>query len=151
MKRVLLIIALIALLLIALPVLAQEVTPEPPLTPGLDAVPVTPSGWIAVFTFFGGSVAVSGIVSLLKLIPGNTLSATTLKEWVAVVVTLVYMIAVLTGQHMLFEQGADLFNQLLPFVAGLIGVFQGSSALHDVSAAYNVPLLGNKRTYTQRE
>lgn len=151
MKRVLLIIALIALLLIALPVLAQEVTPEPPLTPGLDAVPTAPSGWIAVFTFFGGSVAVSGIVSLLKLIPGNTMSANTLKEWVAVGVTVVYMIAVFTGRSVLFEQGADLFNQVLPFISGLIGVFQGSSFVHDASSAVGLPVLGYKRTYAQQE
>ena len=101
--------------------LAQD-TP-PPLTPGLDAVPTTPSGLISVFTFFGGSVVVTGLVGLLKLIPGNTLNANTLKEWVALAVTAVYLAFVFSGHADLFGQGADIFEKILPFVTGLIGVF----------------------------
>ena len=131
--------------------LAQD-TP-PPLTPGLDTIPTTPSGVIALFTFFGGSVIVAGVVSLLKFIPGNNLDANTLKEWVAVAVTVVYMAFIFAGQSGLFERGADLFTQILPFVTGLMGVFQGSSTAHNIASSFGLPLLGYKRTpsYPLRE
>ncbi len=127
-------------------VMAQET----PLTPGLDAVPTTPSALIAVFTFFAGSVVVSGVVSLLKLIPGNNLNADTLKEWVALAVTAVYLAFVFSGHQDLFGQGADIFDKALPFISGLLGVFQGSSAAHSFSASVGLPLFGYQRT-PQRE
>lgn len=152
MKHVVMVVALLALLMIGAGVLlAQDATP-PPLTPGLDTVPTTPSGVIAVFTFFGGSVLVAGIVGLLKLIPGNTLDANTLKEWVAVGISALYLVLVFTDNSGLFERGADLFTKLLPFITGLIGVFQGSSAAHDVASTFGLPVVGYKRTpYSRRE
>lgn len=142
-------LVIVALLMAASVALAQE---TPPLTPGLDGVPTTPSGLIAVFTFFTGSVVVTGLVGLLKLIPGNTLDANTLKEWVALAVTAVYLAFVFSGHADLFGQGADIFDKILPFITGLIGVFQGSSAAHSFAASAGLPLLGYKRTpYPQRE
>lgn len=143
---------LVGLLLVGAGLALAQDTP-PPLTPGLDTIPTTPSGVIALFTFFGGSLVVTGVVGLLKLIPGNNLDANTLKEWVAVIVTVVYMAFVFTGNSGLFEQGADIFTKILPFITGLIGVFQGSSTTHNVASSVGLPLLGYKRTptYPRRE
>jgi hypothetical protein len=133
------------LLLLTSVAMAQDVTP-----PGLDTQPITPTWLITAFTFFVGTGLVAGVVQLLKYIPGNTIDAGVLKEWVAGVVSLIFMGFVLSGHTDLFGSGADMITRLLPFISGFLGVFGGSSVTHNVAASIGVPLLGYKRT-PQRE
>ena len=146
MKRLNLFILLVMLACLLAPLAVHAQDAAQPLTPGLSSIPTTPSGVIAVITFFGGSIVVSGLVGLLKLIPGNEIDAGTLKEWVALAVAVVYLAFVFSGHEDLFGQAATYFDKALPFILGLVGVFKGSQVSHQLATALGVPLFGTKRT-----
>lgn len=151
---VLLIIGIIALITVlaflSLPrVGAQDATATPPITsPNGDSLPATPespSGAIAAYTFFLGSGLVTLLVALEKKFVPESVSAETLKQWTAVVVTALFLVLVYSGNVSWFSKGADVLSNILPYVTGFVGVLFGSSAFHQLSVKTGIPLLGFKR------
>src|SRR5574337_45363 len=116
-------------------VLAQDITVPPPAT-------LTPTGIIVAFNFFVGTALVTALVGLEKMFLPATISANTLKEWTAVIISALYFALVLSGHMDWFTSGSTLLEKLIPSVVGIIGLFQGSSWFHQVSERVNLPVVG---------
>lgn len=146
-------LVILAMLLLAgfafllMPVHAQDATPAPisPPIETLPEIPTSPAGAIAAYTFFGGSALVTLLVSLEKKFVPESISAEVLKQWTAIVVTIIFVVLVYSGNVSWFSKGADVLTNVLPYVTGIIGVLFGSSALHNLSAKVGIPLAGYKR------
>lgn len=132
-----------------------EVTSEPPGTPALPDKTETPEDifGLVVATLFagaatiGGSVLVTTIVSLLKLVvPTTTASGDTLKNIVSVIVWIAYSIAIRFGFGTQFQGLATFLAPILTALVPLVGVLIGSSKLYLAAKKANVPFFGYSRT-----
>lgn len=120
---------------------AQDATPLP-----TGDLPTTPSGVIALFTLFGGTLVVSAVTGFLKMFLPESISADTVKEYVAIVAVVLYLALGYSGHADWFGTGADIVAKVAPLVGAIIGAFQGSSVAHQLSAKVGVPVLGYKRS-----
>lgn len=132
-----------------------EVTPEPPATPALPDQTEQPEDilGLVIATLFagaatiGGSVFVTTLVSLLKLvIPSTLVSGDTLKNIVSVVVWIAYSVAIKFGFGTQFQGLATFLAPILTALVPLVGVLIGSSKLYLAAKKANVPLFGYSRT-----
>lgn len=97
----------------------------------------------------GGSLIVTSIVGILKaVIPASVASGDTLKNITAVVVWLLYSLAIKFGLGTQFQNVAAILAPILTTALPLIGVLIGSAKLYLASKEHNVPILGYQRAPT---
>lgn len=101
---------------------------------------------LSIVAAFGGSILTAAIVSLLKLFVPDTVDAGTIKNVVALVLTVLYWLAVRYGFGEAFTSIANFLVVIIPAGITLYGSFIGSSMLHQQAVAHNAPVLGYQRT-----
>lgn len=131
-----------------------EVTVEPPATTALPPDTETPadiSGIVLAALFagsatIGGSVFVTAVVGVLKMIvPQTVASGDMLKNVVSVVTWIAYSLAIHFGLGSQFQGLATFLAPILVSAAPLVGVLIGSSKLYLAASSANVPVWGYQR------
>lgn len=165
-RNFLIVLALLVLVLIAVPVFAQDATELPPVvtleptsTPIEAPTPVIPPEvekpediiGVVLAALFAGAVTIAGspfvtvLVSLEKLFAPTSVSADFLKNTTSVIVWIIYSLAVRFGLGTEFQGIANYITPILVTLVPLIGVLMGSSLVHQAAVATKVPLLSFKR------
>lgn len=131
-----------------------EVIPVEPPTPVLppdtqspgDILGIVLAALLAGSATVGGSIVVTAVVGVLKmLVPATLASSDTIKNIVSVVVWIGYSVAIKFGLGTQFQNVATFLVPILVTATPLIGVLIGSSKLYLASRAANVPIMGYKR------
>lgn len=165
-------VILFILLLVIMPVWAQDTpTPEVPtlestaLAPEVTLAPlpteVLPPAtespedilgivFAALFAgsaTIGGSVFVTAIVGLLKMVvPASIASGDTIKNVVSVITWIVYSLAIRFGLGTEFSGIATFLAPILTSLVPLVGVLIGSSKVYIAAKNAHVPIVGYART-----
>lgn len=159
-----LVVSLALLFLIVLPVMAQDQTPVPtagdvvvvdePSSPVIppDVLPATDAGAAVlalVLNFlapFAASPLTTTLVSVLKLFLPTSISAPTIRNVVAAVLTVLYWLAVHYNFQDTFQSVGQFLVTVLPAAFLLYKNFVDSSRIHDEAVKAQTPLLSFKRT-----
>lgn len=150
---------LIVILLIVVPVFAQEATLEPSPTPPpasgvIPADALTPDQakdlgqqtfMSAIGAFFNAAITVT-IVGALKLFIPPEWDIDTVKKVVATVLTVGWLAAVKFNFSETFASVAQFISVALPAAITLYGGLKGAPAIHEVASAVHFPILGYDRT-----
>lgn len=157
----------VLLFAVALPVLAQEATPEPapvaelpvleaPATPEPSTLPVADPAvafdmlikLISALTVgFASAPFTVALVAILKRWPAlEKVSAPTITFFVGAALWVVSAIAGALGYSIQFNSLIEAATTILPALAGLFAVLIGAPKLHQAAAANNVKVLGYSRT-----
>lgn len=150
MKHILIVIWVCLLAMTVLPLLAQDSTPQPPLS-GVDVGPVIDSYQESLSGFLSGAVIALNFIIFLVIhalkwaLPDQQMKTETIYLFVVGVATLFYGGAALAGLTVQLQAGVDFLNAIAEPLANIILLLIGPAATYRVARLAKVPALGDQQ------